>query len=233
MRHAGITDGARVLDVGTGTGNVAIAAARHVGGHGRVVAVDLSAAMLAQARRKAGSLPIEFLEMDAEALQFDDATFDVVLGGILPEIGLALPEMRRVLCPGGRVALSTYTRDTHQPLARLTWSRLERDGIMPAPAPPRTETTLTEAEQLTLALRKASFQEIRVIPEPYAHWLESADDWWTYMRRSTRWGPTLDRLSAEALDALRAAILADVEELRTSAGIEIDASALIGVGLRR
>lgn len=231
VRHAGITDGDRVLDVGTGTGNVAIAAVRRVGGHGLVVAVDLSPVMLAQARRKAGSMPIEFREMDVEALQFEDGTFDVVLAGLLPEVGLGLSEMYRVLRAGGRVALSTYTSETHEPLARFTWSRLERHGIMraPAPSPPGPAT---EAQDLATLLGRAGFQEISVIHKPHTHWLECADDWWTYMCRSTRWGPALARLDPERLESLRTGILGDMGSLRTAAGIQVDASALIGVGAR-
>lgn len=233
VRHAAVSEGERVLDVGTGTGNVAIAAARHTGARGRVVAIDLSRAMLGRARRKAGNLPIEFLEMDAEALPFGGATFDVALGGLLPDIECALKEMHRVLRPGGRAAFSSYTRETHQPLARLTASRLEREGVIRPSAPPKPEQPLTDSELFALLLEKAGFREIRVIPEPHTHWLQSAEDWWIYMRRSTRWGGALDQLSAEALDALKAGMLADAERLRTDVGIQIDASALIGIGVRR
>lgn len=233
VQHADVFEGARVLDVGTGTGNVAIAAARRVGPAGRVTAIDLSPAMLACARRKAGELPIEFREMDAEELQFADATFDVALGGLLPDIEPTLGEIRRVLRSGGRAAFSTYTRETHQPLARLTAWRLERHRVIRPPAPSQPGTTLTESEQLGRLLEKAGFHQIRVIPEPYTHYLQSAEDWWRYMRRSTRWGGLLDELSAEALGALKVDILQDVERLRTETGIQIDASALIGVGARR
>src|SRR5207302_868917 len=61
VRHAAVSEGERVLDVGTGTGNVAIAAARHTGARGRVVAIDLSRAMLGRARRKAGICRSNFL----------------------------------------------------------------------------------------------------------------------------------------------------------------------------
>ena len=60
VREAQVHGGAQVLDVATGTGKVAFAAARAVGPKGRIVGVDLSEGMLAQARRTAGGLPVEF-----------------------------------------------------------------------------------------------------------------------------------------------------------------------------
>lgn len=140
VRQAAIPEGAWVLDVGTGTGNVALAAARFVGARGRVVGVDLSSAMLTQARRKAGNLPVEFQEMDAEALQFGEATFDVALSGLtlwyLSDIVRGMEEIHRVLRPAGRVAFSTYTRETFQPLREFTWSRLMQYRVPRPPAPP-------------------------------------------------------------------------------------------------
>lgn len=233
VRQAALSEGDWVLDVGTGTGNVALAAARCVGARGRVVGVDLSRAMLREARRRAGDLPVEFQEMDAEALQFGDATFHAALGGLLPEVVPVISEMHRVLRPGGRAAFSSYTPETFQPLADVTWSRLERHRIRRPPAPPEPWTASRASEQSLLLLEKAGFQEARVVPEPYTHTLQSAEDWWTYMRRSTRWGPLLDQLSAEALEDLKAEILQDVERLRTEEGIKVDMSALIGIGVRR
>lgn len=233
VREAAIAEGAWVLDVGTGTGNVALAAARFGGARGRVVGVDLSSAMLTQARRKAGHLPVKFQQMDAEALQFGDATFDVVLSGLLPDIVPAMREMHRVLRPSGRVALSTFTRETLRPLAELTWLHLERHRILRPRAPPEPGMVLREPEMLLLVLEKAGFQEARVVPVPHSHTLQNAEDWWTYMRRSTRWGASLDQLQVEAIEDLKAKILEDVERLRTKDGIQVDTSALIGIGVRR
>jgi ubiquinone/menaquinone biosynthesis C-methylase UbiE len=189
--------------------------------------------MLREACRRAGNLPVEFQEMDAEALQFADATFDAALGGLLPEVVPAMSEMHRVLRPGGRAGFSIYTPETLQPLADVTWSRLERHRIRRPPDPPEPWTALSESEQLLLLLEKAGFQEAQVVPEPHIHTLQSAEDWWTYMRRSTRWGVLLDQFSAMALEDLKAEILEDVERLRTKEGIQVDTSALIGIGVRR
>lgn len=237
VRHAAVSEGAQVLDVGTGTGNVALAAARFVGARGRVVGVDLSDGMLTQARRKAGSLPVEFQEMDAEALRFGDATFDVVLSGLtlwfLPDVVRGMKEIHRVLRPGGRVAFSTFTRETFQPLRELMWKRLEQHGVPRLPAPREPWMVLREPGHLVQLLERAGFRETRVVAEPHVHTLLSAEEWWTFIRRSASWGELLDQLSAEALEGLKTEIVEDVEGLRTPNGIQVDTSALIGIGVRR
>lgn len=234
VSHAIPAEGMRVLDVGTGTGNVALAAARRVGRRGLVVGVDLSASMLQEARRRACGLPIEFHQMDAEALGFGDATFDVVVSSLLAGVHVvrALREMHRVLRPGERVVFASYTDQTHEPLQELTWSRMERHGL-PRPAPPTGAwTALSETERFRSWFESAGFQHVEALLEPYAFVLEDPEDWWSYMRRSTRWGPVLARLSPSDFESLHAGIVADIEGLRSESGVQVDASAIIAIGVR-
>ena len=115
---AGVAQGERVLDVGCGTGTLAIAAARRVGERGSVVAIDASAAMIEFASAKAlrESVPVTFERAPAHALPFQDARFDVVLCALAlhhvsePERTRAVAEMRRVLAPAGRVLIVEFGR---------------------------------------------------------------------------------------------------------------------------
>ena len=108
--------GESVLDVGCGTGSLAIAAKRQVGDTGAVQGIDASHEMIARARHKAtkAGLAIDFAEASAELLPFPDATFDVVLSTVMlhhlrkSARSVAVAEMRRTLKPGGRLLVVDF-----------------------------------------------------------------------------------------------------------------------------
>ena len=108
---ARLAPGESVLDVGCGTGSLAIAAQRKVGPAGRVDGVDASVEMIARARKKAAKAgaPVTFTHGVVEALPFPAGQFDVVLNTLMlhhlpADVRLACArEMRRVVKPGGRV----------------------------------------------------------------------------------------------------------------------------------
>lgn len=112
VKFAGVKAGEAVLDVGTGTGVVAVTAAR---AGARVTALDLTPELLAHARengRIAQLHDIVWTEGDAELLPYPDASFDVVLSQFghmfAPRPDVVMAEMRRVLRPHGRVAFATW-----------------------------------------------------------------------------------------------------------------------------
>lgn len=111
---ADVQAGWRVLDVATGSGNAAIAAARR---GCEAVGVDYVPALLAHGRTRAAGehLDVEFIEGDAEELPFPDASFDAVLSiyGVMfaPNHHRAAAELARVCRPGGRIALASWTPD--------------------------------------------------------------------------------------------------------------------------
>jgi SAM-dependent methyltransferase len=108
---AELRPGERVLDVACGTGIVTRLAAERVGADGAVAGVDINPGMLGVARSAARpELGIDWHEASAEALPFQDGTFDVVLCQMglqfFPDKLAALRQARRVLVPGGRLALN-------------------------------------------------------------------------------------------------------------------------------
>ena len=108
--RAVVRPGDRVLDAACGTGDFAVADLR--AGAARVVGLDFSPRMLERARRKAPQ--VEWVEGDLLALPFADAAFDAATVGFgvrnVADLELALRELRRVVRPGGRVAILEITR---------------------------------------------------------------------------------------------------------------------------
>jgi len=112
VQRVGIGTDEDVLDIACGTGNAAIRAAQ---AGGRVIGVDLTPELFEAGKREAADagVTLEWVEGDAEALPFEDASFDVVLStfGVMfaPRHRVAAAELVRVLRPGGRFALTTWT----------------------------------------------------------------------------------------------------------------------------
>ncbi len=127
-------DPREVLDLGCGTGTLAIAMAR-AGGRARITGIDGDAEILDIARAKEGSEGIDFVGGLADALPFDDGSFDRVVCSLLlhhldPAVKrAALAEARRVLRRGGRLHVADFGR-SHDPLMRILFAGLQvLDGI--------------------------------------------------------------------------------------------------------
>ena len=135
---ARLVPGQEVLDVATGRGAVLFAAVERVGPSGRVRGIDFSADMVRETMvdiRTAGWQHVTMQQMDAEQLDFEAASFDAVLCGFalwfFPHPYRALDQFFRVLRPGGRVGLTTWTEDC----PFLTWFQRELTDSLPAGSP--------------------------------------------------------------------------------------------------
>lgn len=160
--HLGVAD--RVLDAACGTGIVVrllIERGIHVA---RVVGLDVNANMLAVARslKPEADFPLLWQPGDLRALPYPDAAFDVVLCNhglqFVPDKALALAEMRRVLVPGGRLALTVWSASAPFNVARANALRvhLGEEIAQSALAP----FAYRDATVIRQALEDGGFQEI-------------------------------------------------------------------------
>jgi len=168
LRRAGLGRGQTFLDVASGSGAVAIPAAR-LGA--QVTAVDQSSAMLEHlnARAKKENLSVETRVMDAHSLRFPDNTFDVAGSQfgvmLLPDMPKAVGEMARVVKPGGKVLVHAYG-DPHEIefLGFLVMSvksvRPDFDG--PPMDPPPLEFQLADPGRVKEVLTAAGLKNVTV-----------------------------------------------------------------------
>ena len=142
---AAISAGDRVLDVGAGTGNAAIAAARR---GADVVASDLTPELFDDGRARAAEhgVELEWVQADAEALPFDDASFDVVVSCIgamfAPHHEATAQELARVCRPGGTIAMLNWT-----PQGVIGELFRTMSPFMPAPPPGASPPPLWGSEE--------------------------------------------------------------------------------------
>jgi ubiquinone/menaquinone biosynthesis C-methylase UbiE len=210
---AGICSGMWVLDVATGPGEPALTVARRVGPRGLVAGVDFSPTMLRRARARARALGVrnvQFHEMDAERLTFADLTFDCVVCRfglmLMPDAERALAEMHRVLVPGGRVAVATWSAQSKVNTLGIIRRALERcDAFHPPPGAPDF-FRFGKAGAMERALRAAGFRRVRS-ERMTAEWVfDSPEEFWDSMKR----GPSLRRALATVSPAVGRVVKVDV-----------------------
>lgn len=170
--YVGLEEGQAVLDVASGTGVVARAAARRVGTGGRVIASDISNAMLdhVAADRHSGGAEIETLECSATDIQLPTDSVEVVLcqQGLqfIPDTAAAVGEMRRVLRPGGKVGVAVWLKG--EPLEPFeTYGRTLQDEGVPEPFPNAySSAALTmSSEVIEQAMAEHGFEDIAISTE--------------------------------------------------------------------
>ena len=166
--EAVVRPGDVVLDACCGTGDLAVAAAR---AGGRVTGLDFSEPMLERARRKAPEL--EWIRGDLLDLPFDDASFDAATVGFgvrnVENLELGLSELRRVLRPGGRLAILEITqpRGALRPFYSLWFDRIVPllGKVLPGGDAytylPASVKRFPTAERLADMLREAGFTDVR------------------------------------------------------------------------
>jgi SAM-dependent methyltransferase len=160
LRRAGLTAGMEVLDLGTGTGAIAEAAAAKVGSDGQVVGVDISPEMLATASARFAArnvTTVTLREGSGERIPADDDSFDVVLSSLalmyVVDRAATAREVARVLRPGGRLVAAVWAGPDRCDIVRFQQTAGQFAG--PPPVPGVGPGALADAAPFVDQLRQA------------------------------------------------------------------------------
>lgn len=207
--------GHRVLELAAGPGDTGFLAAELIAPGGTLISSDAVEEMVQQARARAAQLGIdnvEFQTIDAEWIDLPTASLDAVIARwgymLLTDPATALGESRRVLRPGGRVALSAWTDPADNPWASAPTAELVAMGAIDAPDLDEPNMfAFRDAGRIEQLLQDAGFTDIVVEQVTIAFAYASLDDWWdTQLDISTSLARAVGALTPAQRDDLRDAI---------------------------
>ena len=231
---AGVIGGCDVLDVCTGHGVLALAATER---GAKVCAVDFSEAMVAAARRNAPS--VDCRQGDAQDLPYPDDTFDAVVCGYgilhVPEPDRALAEMRRVLRPGGRVAISVWERPSPANGFGLLLGTVKAHGRVDVPLPHGPDFfQFGDPEDMKAALAQAEFSNVAATTVAQMLQLKTATGLVNLvLQGGVRIRALLLAQDSAALSAINVAVAEGMDQLfRKGDRFQVPMPAIVGSGVK-
>jgi ubiquinone/menaquinone biosynthesis C-methylase UbiE len=225
-----------LLELAAGAGDTGFEAATITGG--RLISTDFSPAMVDVARGRSAELGLSNVEhrvMDAESIELDADSVDGVLCRfgymLMADPAAALAETRRVLHPGGRVALAVWGAPERNPWISIGFGLLVERGLMPPPEPGAPSPFAMASEEHTRSLLEgAGFTDVRTEQVPVRFPFRDLDDHMTFAADTG--GPAalvLRDMPDGERDALKAQLGAAFESFRADRGYVLPGLALTAV----
>jgi SAM-dependent methyltransferase len=219
--------GHRVLELAAGAGDTGFLVAELIAPGGTLICSDASEGMLEAARGRAeevGAHDVEFRALNAESIALPTASVDGVLCRwgyiLLADPSAALGETRRVLRPGGRLALAAWDAAARNPWASVASEELQRLLGTPPPEPGQPGMFgFAPPGRIETLLDEAGFTEVEVEVLDLTFTYADEDAWWEdRVALSVPFADALAGLDAERRDRLREAIDARLAEYRDGSG---------------
>jgi len=240
VRTVAPTPGQRLLEIAAGPGDTGFLAAPLLG-NGRLLSTDIAPAMVEAARTRGAELGIDNVDyrlLDAQAMDLDDASFDGAICRwgymLMPDPAAAFRETRRVLKPGGRLALAVFTTPAENPWVSIPVGILREAGHLP---PPTGEwqpgiLALADRSRLQALVDGAGFTSTTIEPIGMAWRFANSDAYCAWLEEVTALGPVFRALPDAARDAVRAAIARRVAAFMSPAGLALPAQCWGGLAIR-
>jgi SAM-dependent methyltransferase len=216
ISEVGLRPGDTVLELSAGAGDTGFAAAAIVGERGRLISTDFAPEMVEIARRRGAELRflnVEYRVMDAERIELDADSVDGVLCRfgymLMADSAAALSETRRVLRPGGRVALAVWGASERNPWAVIGRILIER-GLMPLPEPGAPGIFgMASGEHTRALLTGVGFTAVRTEEVPVRFMFRDVNDYVSWATDTAgAFAPVVRRLR----EGERGAVTAQLEE---------------------
>lgn len=226
-----LKEGDSVLEIAAGPGDTGFLAAPLLGATGQLVSTDISPAMVDVARRRAREMGItnaRFEVMDAQAMQFPEASFDAALCRwgymLMPDPRAALAETRRVLKPGGRLTFAVFTAAPENPWASIPSRLMIEHGHVAPPAPGNPGIlALADRDRLETTVRDAGFTNVTIEAVSFAWLFPNLAAYWSFLVDLTALGPAISRIPDSARNEFRNALTPLLDPFRAGEQVDLPA----------